>query len=139
MEYSAQLASNPFYLLTDVVDDVACLQTVRQNVPRVGLDLKLARQRIRLVEPQRVFNSESSCSKGAEVIEKHGDVDVGSPFSCFGTGSPRRKRILEIQESRELSVLFLVGLGKVDCLRIALQNIHALLRHFGHIDRRRFL
>ena len=117
-----QLTLHPFDLAAHVVDDVAGLEVVGQHVPGVGLDLELARQRLRLVEPQRVLDGEAG---GPEVRrDRRGTPARGCACAIRagrGFALPRREGVLEIEEAVELAVPLLDGLGEVDGLGVALR------------------
>src|SRR4051812_30538473 len=66
-----KLRANPFELARDVIDDVAGLEMIREHVPGIGLDLELPRQRLPLVEFQRVLDGEARGAEFAEIVEEH--------------------------------------------------------------------
>src|SRR5215510_6133202 len=76
-----QLALNPLQFLADIVNDVAGLQAVGQDVPRVSLDLELTRNWIRLVKFQSIFNGKPSSAKRSQIVEEHRNVNVCAPFA----------------------------------------------------------
>src|SRR3989304_2054112 len=79
-----ELTANPFELARDVVDDVAALQVLGQHVPGVGLDLELARQRLRLVEPERVLYGEARRAPLSQAVEEDRNVAPGGPLRGGG-------------------------------------------------------
>jgi len=78
---SGELSANPVELATDVADDVAGPQVVRQHVPGVGLDLDLTRQGLCLVTPVRVLDREARGPEDAEILEEDRDVEGGAPLA----------------------------------------------------------
>src|SRR5436853_5957229 len=79
---SHQLPTHPFDSATDVVDDVAGLQMIGQHVPRIRLNLKLARQRFLFVHLERLFESKACRPEQAtQVIEEHRNMEVRAPFA----------------------------------------------------------
>src|SRR5580700_10374862 len=131
---SGELPAHPFELAAHVVDDVAALQVLRQHVPGVGLDLKLARQGLRLVEAECVLDGEARGAERAEVVEKNRHVEVGTPFARSRRLLPGRESIFKVQEAGEAAVLLLYGLGEIDGLRIAPERIDGLLRDLRHVQ-----
>src|SRR5215475_9511121 len=79
-----QLTLNPLQFLTDVVDNVAGLQAVRQDVPCIRFYFELARDRIRLVELQSILNGKPSSAERSQIVEKDRYMNVGAPLA--GTG-----------------------------------------------------
>src|SRR5437763_7076468 len=100
-----QLSADPFDFARDIIDDVAGLQMIRQHVPGVGLDLELTRQRLGLVEFQRVLDAEARGAEFAEVVEEHRHVEMRAPFARAGGVFPGLEGIFDIEESVELAVL----------------------------------
>src|SRR5437763_17205063 len=96
-----QLSADPFDFARDIIDDVAGLEMVRQHVPGVGLDLELARQRLRLVEFQRVLDGEARGAELAEVVEEHRHVEMRAPFARSGVRLPGLEGVFEVEEAVE--------------------------------------
>src|ERR1051326_6596082 len=109
-----KLTFDPFDLARDVVDDVAGLQMLRQHVPGVGLDLELTRQRLRLVEFQRVLDGEARGAELAQVVEEDRHMEVRPPFARAGILLPGLEGVFEIEEAVEFAVFLLDGLRQVN-------------------------
>src|SRR5690606_18646994 len=138
-EPAEQLALDPLELASDVIDDVAGLQVLRQHVPRIRFDLEVRRQLVRLVELERILDREARRPEIAEVVEKDRNVDMRAPFARAGIALPRGERVLEIQILRELPVATLDGLRQIDRIRVLAERVDLLLRDLGHADGRGLL
>src|SRR5262245_3744798 len=121
---SAELAAHPVELAADVIDDIAGLEVVGQHVPGIGLDFELSRQRLDLVETQRVLDGETRGAERPEIVEEDRNVEVGAPFARSRVLLPGGERILQIEEARQLAVLLFDGLSEIDGVGVALQRVH---------------
>src|SRR5262249_4511155 len=79
-----QLTLNPLQFLADIVDNVAGLQAVRQDVPCIRFYFELARDRIRLVELQSILNGKPSSAERSQIVEKDRYMNVGAPLARTG-------------------------------------------------------
>src|SRR5262249_46026123 len=136
---SDELAAHPFELAADIVDDIAGLQILRQHVPGIGLDFELARQRLLLVEAQRLLDGKARGAERTAIVEEDRPVEMRAPFARAGILLPGGERIFEIEEAGELAVLLLDGLREVNGLGVSLERIDDGLRHFRNLQRSGFL
>src|SRR6201981_2580706 len=136
---SAQLPAHPFELAADIVDDIAGLQIFRQDVPGVGLDFELTRQRFFLVKAQRLLDRKARRTERAKIVEEYRHVKVRAPFPRSGILLPSNKRIFKIEKAGELAVLFLNGLRQINCVGVALECFDDRLRHLRHVQGGGFL
>src|SRR5574342_609629 len=101
----SELAANPLELARDVVDDIAGLQVLGQHVPGIGLDLELARERVRLVKPERVLDRKACRPELPQAVEEHRNVKMGAPLARPRVPSPGVERVFQVEETSELAVL----------------------------------
>src|SRR6266436_1127085 len=102
-----QLSTHPFDLAADVIDDVAGLKMIGQHIPRICLNLKLARQGFVFVHLQRFLEREACGSERTQVIEEHRNMKVCAPFAGTRVRSARGESVFEIEELGDLPVLLL--------------------------------
>src|SRR5579883_162341 len=118
---SNELAAHPVELAADVIDDVAALEALGQHVPGVGLHFEMARQRLCLVEAQRLGDGEPRGAERAEIVEENRDVNVGAPLARPRILLERGDGVVDIEEAVELAVSLFQGLRQVDGLGVTLE------------------
>ena len=130
-----QLPAHPVELAADIVDDVAGLEAVGQHVPGIGLDFQMPRQRLLLVEAQRVLDGKPRGTELAEIVEEYRHVNVRAPFALARRILLEgRDSIVNIEIAVDLAVALFHRLREIDGLGVFLERIDRALRHFRNIE-----